>query len=73
VAIKEVKLPPGKIKNDSTFGRTETYEHPIHAEIILERSSKAKSLTLAAAYQGCHEKTGVCYSPIDQARSLALP
>src|SRR4051794_36699876 len=25
VTIKSVKLPPGEVKNDPTFGRTETY------------------------------------------------
>ena len=73
VAIKSVKLPPGKVKNDPTFGRMETYEKPIQAEIALERAPSAKSLTLAAGYQGCNEKSGVCYPPIDKEVSLTLP
>lgn len=73
VVIKSVKLPAGKVKNDPTFGRMETYEKPIQAEIALERAPTAKGLTLAAGYQGCNEKSGVCYPPIDKEVSLTLP
>lgn len=73
VAIKSVKLPAGTVKNDPTFGRTETYNQPVQAEITLERAPNAKSLTLVAGYQGCHEKLGVCYPPIDKALKLNLP
>lgn len=73
VAIKSVKLPVGKVKNDPTFGKMETYEKPIQAEIALERAPNAKTLTLAASYQGCNEKTGVCYPPQDKEVNLTLP
>jgi thiol:disulfide interchange protein DsbD len=73
VSIKEVKLPAGKIKQDLTFGTTETYDKPIQAAITLTRAPGAKDFTLAATYQGCHEKTGVCYPPIDTTLNLALP
>ncbi|MGV3742794.1 MAG: protein-disulfide reductase DsbD N-terminal domain-containing protein [Burkholderiaceae bacterium] len=73
VLIKSVRLPPGKVTNDPTFGRTETYDSPIQAELILERTPKAKNFTLVASYQGCHKKTGVCYPPIDKALNLSLP
>jgi thiol:disulfide interchange protein len=73
VIIKSVKLPAGKVKNDPTFGRMETYEKPIQAEIALERAPTAKNITLAAGYQGCNEKSGVCYPPMDKEVSLTLP
>lgn len=73
IAIKAVKLPAGKVKNDPTFGRMETYDKPTQAEITLERAPLARSLTLAAGYQGCNEKTGVCYPPMDREISLNLP
>ena len=73
VAIKSVKLPPGTVKNDPTFGKTETYSQPVQAEIALERAPNSKNLTLMAGYQGCHEKLGVCYPPIDKALKLSLP
>lgn len=73
VVIRAVKLPDGKVSNDPTFGRTETYEKPIQAVITLERATTAKNLTLVAAYQGCHRNTGVCYPPIDTTLNLVLP
>lgn len=73
IAIRAVKLPAGKVKNDPTFGRMETYERPTQTEITLDRAPSAKSLTLVAGYQGCNEKTGVCYPPMDKEISLTLP
>ncbi|WP_081583632.1 protein-disulfide reductase DsbD N-terminal domain-containing protein [Noviherbaspirillum massiliense] len=73
IAIKAVKLPPGEIKNDLSFGKVETYRQPVQAEILLDRAPGAKNFTLAASYQGCHEKTGVCYPPVDTAVNLSAP
>lgn len=73
VAIKTVRLPDGKLKKDPTFGTTQIYEQPILAEITLERAPQAGQLTLEASYQGCHEKTGVCYPPVTTELKLALP
>jgi thiol:disulfide interchange protein len=73
IAIKSIKLPPGEIKNDRTFGKMEIYKEPARAEISLERASSVKTLKLAASYQGCHEKTGVCYPPVDTVLNVALP
>jgi len=73
VAIQAVRLPGGKLKNDPTFGNTETYEQPVQAEISLERAPQASSFTLLASYQGCHEKTGVCYPPVTTELKLSLP
>ena len=73
VMIKAVNLPAGKVKNDPTFGRMETYEKPIQAEITLNRAPSAKSMALVVTYQGCHEKSGVCYPPMDKEVNLTLP
>jgi thiol:disulfide interchange protein DsbD len=73
VKIKAVKLPTGEVKTDQFFGKTETYKKPIQAEITVDRVGQAKNFTLVAAYQGCHEKLGVCYPPIDKTVQLALP
>ncbi|NMM26482.1 MAG: cytochrome C biogenesis protein [Glaciimonas sp.] len=73
VVITAVNLPDGKVTNDPTFGRTETYEKPIQAVITLKRASKAKNFTLMATYQGCHRSTGVCYPPIEKALNLTVP
>lgn len=73
VTMKSIKLPNGKVTNDPTFGRTETYEYPVLAEITLERSPKVKNVTLVAGYQGCQKTTGVCYPPIEKVLNLSLP
>lgn len=73
VAITAVKLPAGEMKTDQIFGKTEVYKKAIPAEITLSRSAKANKFTLVASYQGCHEKLGVCYPPIEKAVNLTLP
>lgn len=73
VMIRQVQLPAGEAKNDPNFGPMEVYRKPIQAEIALDRTPKAKSLTLLARYQGCNEKLGVCYPPIDKSVDLVLP
>ncbi|TCS37076.1 disulfide bond corrector protein DsbC [Paucimonas lemoignei] len=73
VTIKSVKLPAGEIKQDPTFGKTEIYKEPVLAEIVLERTPQARNATLVAGYQGCHEKLGVCYPPIEKTIKLVLP
>ncbi len=73
VAIRKVQLPAGETKNDPFFGPMEVYRKPIKAEIALDRKAKAKRLTLLARYQGCNEKLGVCYPPIDKRFDLSLP
>ena len=71
--IREVRLPPGEVKNDPFFGSMEIYKKPIQVEIILDRTPKAKRLTLLANYQGCNEKIGVCYPPQQKSFDLAFP
>ncbi|MFH1820043.1 protein-disulfide reductase DsbD N-terminal domain-containing protein [Thiobacillus sp.] len=73
VLIREVRLPPGEVKNDPFFGSMEIYKKPIQVEIILDRTPKAKRLTLLANYQGCNEKIGVCYPPQQKSFDLAFP
>lgn len=71
--INTVKLPSGEIKSDQIFGKTEVYKKTIPVEITVGRSAKADKLTLVASYQGCHEKLGVCYPPIEKTVNLVLP
>lgn len=73
VTIRQVQLPVGEVKSDPFFGRMEVYRKPIKAEIALDRTPKAKRLTLLARYQGCNETIGVCYPPIDKSFDLTLP
>ena len=73
VSIRQVQLPAGEVKNDPFFGSLEVYRKPVKVDIALDRTPKAKRLTLLARFQGCNEKIGVCYPPIDKSFDLTLP
>ncbi|OWW20723.1 protein-disulfide reductase DsbD N-terminal domain-containing protein [Noviherbaspirillum denitrificans] len=73
VRIGSVKFPPGEMKTDQIFGRTEVFRNAVPITIALDNAAKGKSVVLSASYQGCHEKLGVCYPPIDKTVSLVLP
>lgn len=73
VLIKEIRLPPGEVKNDRFFGTMEIYKKPVLVTIALSRTPKAKGFTLLATYQGCNEKIGLCYPPIEKSLNLVLP
>jgi len=73
--VEKISLPPGKMKDDQTFGATEVYYESIQAIITLKREdgTSERPLTLSATYQGCNEPVGVCYAPIHKAIDLTLP
>ena len=68
-----MQLPAGEIKNDQFFGAMEVYKKPFQVKIALDRLPKAKGFTLLAAYQGCNEKLGICYPPLQKSFELTLP
>ncbi len=55
---------------DPFFGMIEVYKVPITVNLPLERSPKAEGLTVYATYQGCNEKLGICYPPIEKTVDL---
>lgn len=74
VLIEKITLPPGKMKDDLTFGKTEVYYQPFQAVITLKREIEAPDqLSLASTYQGCNEPVGVCYAPIKKINEVTLP
>ena len=75
IVIEKIALPPGKMKDDLTFGETEVYYKPFQAIISLKReiSEIDELLLLAATYQGCNDPIGVCYAPIHEDVNLTLP
>jgi len=74
VAIAAVKLPKGEEKVDPSFGKMEVYHHAVTAEIALKRESgAAQKIALRVDYQGCNEKVGVCYPPLNQHFDISLP
>jgi len=73
VLITQVLLPAGEIKNDPFFGQIEVYKAPIAVSIHLDRAPKAQSFTLYSTYQGCNEKLGICYPPIEKTIEMKFP
>lgn len=75
VAVADVSMPPGKLKDDPTFGRVEIYEGTIEALIGLswQPGDETNTLSLRASYQGCNDPTGVCYPPINETLTVSLP
>ena len=66
-------LPPGKEKDDETFGKVQVYYQEAVIRLPVERnSSGALPLTLNLTSQGCAD-AGVCYPPQKQTLSLELP
>ena len=73
VAVAGVKLPKGEEKSDPTFGKTEVYHQAVTGEIALKRDAgSAQKIALRVDYQGCNEKVGVCYPPLNQRFDVAL-
>jgi len=65
-------LPPGKMKNDETFGRVETYTKGVRIALPFTRAPGATSVKLTATAQGCAE-AGLCYMPQTTSASIGLP
>ncbi|MFP5409891.1 MAG: protein-disulfide reductase DsbD [Gammaproteobacteria bacterium] len=65
VRVASVDLPPGKVKDDPAFGKTEVHEQDMAATVTLSRALAAgEQLVVEATWQGCNGAVGVCYPPI---------
>ncbi len=74
MTIVSVDLPKGESKADPTFGNVEVYHRPVQALITLGGgAARPVSIELLATYQGCNDPVGVCYPPIEQVLTVALP
>ena len=74
ITVGEVRLPPGKKKNDEFFGEMEVYYHDVEAVVPLNRTQSGPiSITLQTGFQGCSETLGVCYPPMNKTVELELP
>ncbi|HSO07102.1 MAG TPA: protein-disulfide reductase DsbD [Pelomicrobium sp.] len=70
-SIAQVSLPPGKMKDDPLFGKTEVFFEPAAVSLTLAGVS-ADRVKIKASYQGCNEPIGVCYPPIEKTFEVAL-
>ena len=73
IAITGMTLPPGELKNDPYFGPQQVFHGEAVVVARLQRElSGAHTAQMKADYQGCAE-IGVCYPPLSQTVSVALP
>ena len=74
VGLQPIQLAAGDKKSDEFFGDIEVYHLQTEAQIPLIRSpTDGNRLQLTFTYQGCAEKQGVCYPPINKVMDLVLP
>ncbi len=65
VTVGTAIYPKGDIKDDEFFGKIEVYHNKVDLLIPLNNATDKTVLTkLKITYQGCAEKTGICYPPI---------
>jgi len=73
VSVGSATYPKGDIKNDEFFGKIEVYHNKTDAIISLVNTTDKSVLTkLQITYQGCAEKTGICYPPIRKTIELKV-
>lgn len=74
VTVEKISLPPGEVKDDPTFGRTEVYHNAVQAIVTLKHASGVApgTIDVVAKYQGCSDK-GICYPPLEKAMTVSLP
>lgn len=74
VQLEAVTLPPGIPKRDPFLGDQDIYRHPVNITLPLARATGVPAaFTLVASYQGCNEKIGLCYAPIETTLDFILP
>ncbi len=74
ISLGQVQLPKGELKHDDFFGQIQVFHNRIEARIpLLRNRQSATPITLHAVYQGCAEKTGICYPPIKKDITFELP
>ncbi|MFO8024277.1 MAG: protein-disulfide reductase DsbD [Pseudomonadota bacterium] len=73
--VGDVELPEGKEKEDEFFGKIRVFEgeQTLTVDIPLQRTrGESGEVELAFVYQGCAEKTGICYPPIHKSETVKL-
>jgi thiol:disulfide interchange protein DsbD len=71
VKLGTPQFPPGKIKTDENFGPVETYHDGVTIRLPVE-AAEIRNFTLKVRSQGCAD-IGICYPPIAQQATIALP
>ncbi|MFI4952060.1 MAG: protein-disulfide reductase DsbD N-terminal domain-containing protein [Burkholderiales bacterium] len=71
-ALVTPTLPAGKVKQDEFFGRVETYRGSMTVNLAVKNFTPGKPIVIHAESQGCAD-LGICYPPITQTATVALP
>jgi thiol:disulfide interchange protein DsbD len=72
VSVDRIDSPAGDMKDDPALGKVEVYHHAFAAKVRLSRAlATGETLEVAATYQGCNQKVGICYPPNTQTFLLA--
>lgn len=72
VDTARVVIPPGKIKEDPSFGKVEINTGDVNITVpLLRKRQDETSITLQIAYQGCKDES-LCYPPIKKTVPLIL-
>ena len=68
------QLPPGKKKDDPSFGTVETYTKSVIARVpVTSATAGALTIRVRITAQGCNEPVGVCYPPMKREVQFDLP
>lgn len=70
--LGKIALPPGKLKQDDTFGKVETYRKEVRIALPITRTPGTTAVTLKATAQGCAD-AGLCYLPQTTSLPISLP
>lgn len=72
VSVEKITIPPGELKDDPIFGKTEVFHKAVQAVVTLKHAGAAPaSIDVVAKYQGCSDK-GICYPPLEKAMTVSL-
>jgi len=72
IAITDIKLPEGKLKNDPDFGSVRVNYHEVDAHLSVQKSDESLlAAELLVKYQGCKEDV-LCYPPISKTFPIKL-
>ena len=72
VALGAPRMPPGKPKEDPSFGQVDVYYHQVEIRAPIAAGVAGAHFELEAHYQGCAE-AGICYPPMTRRASLSVP
>lgn len=66
------EFPKGIMVDDEFYGKIEVFNSDIEVLIPIEPTTGLEKLVVTTQYQGCADKTGVCYPPVKKTNELKL-